>query len=62
MYELTVSVADLHPKNNTFPGEVFMGLAVATATSVDSAGPSPENTLISSHNAQNPDYPHILTS
>jgi hypothetical protein len=25
--ELTVSLADLHPKNNTFPGEVFMGLA-----------------------------------
>jgi hypothetical protein len=25
--ELAASVADLHPKNNTFPGEVFMGLA-----------------------------------
>jgi hypothetical protein len=26
-HELAVSVADLHPKNNTFPGEVFMELA-----------------------------------
>ena len=25
--DLAASVADLHPKNNTFPGEVFMGLA-----------------------------------
>ncbi|MCP4106521.1 MAG: hypothetical protein GY749_13470 [Desulfobacteraceae bacterium] len=25
--ELTASVGDLHPENNTFPGEVFMGLA-----------------------------------
>jgi len=25
-----VSVADLHPKNDTFPGEVFMGLAADT--------------------------------
>ena len=27
VFELTASVAHLHPKNNTFPGEVFMGLA-----------------------------------
>ena len=27
VFELTMSVADLHPKNNTFPGEVFMALA-----------------------------------
>jgi hypothetical protein len=27
VFELTASVADLHPKNNTFPGEVFMELA-----------------------------------
>ena len=27
VHELTASIADLHPKNNTFPGEVFMGLA-----------------------------------
>lgn len=26
VFELAASVADLHPKNNTFPGEVFMGL------------------------------------
>ncbi len=39
-FELTVSVADLHPKNNTFPGEVFMELAadaleIADATQDD---------------------------
>ena len=27
VHELTASIADLHPKNNTFPGEVFMVLA-----------------------------------
>ncbi|MCP4968711.1 MAG: hypothetical protein GY926_26220 [bacterium] len=27
IFELTESLADLHPKNNTFPGEVLMGLA-----------------------------------
>ena len=27
VHGLTASIADLHPKNNTFPGEVFMGLA-----------------------------------
>ena len=27
VFELSASVADLHPKNNTFPGEVFMELA-----------------------------------
>lgn len=27
VFELTESVTDLHPKNNTFPGEVLMGLA-----------------------------------
>ncbi|MEA2024534.1 MAG: hypothetical protein U9N79_09630 [Actinomycetota bacterium] len=27
VFELTTSVADLHPKHNTFPGEVFMELA-----------------------------------
>ena len=26
-HELAAAVADLHPKNNTFPGEVFMELA-----------------------------------
>lgn len=34
MFELTASVADLHPKHNTFPGEVFMELA-ADATRND---------------------------
>lgn len=27
VFELAESVRDLHPKNDTFPGEVFMGLA-----------------------------------
>jgi hypothetical protein len=27
VFELAASVSDLHPKNDTFPGEVFMGLA-----------------------------------
>lgn len=34
-HELTMSMADLHPKNNTFPGEVFMGLA---ADALEAAG------------------------
>ena len=34
-HELAVAVADLHPKNNTFPGEVFMALA---ADAFDAAG------------------------
>ena len=38
VHELTVSIAPLHPKNNTFPGEVFMVLAtqwLITATEED---------------------------
>jgi hypothetical protein len=34
-HELAAAVADLHPKNNTFPGEVFMELA---ADAFDVAG------------------------
>ena len=30
LFDLVASVADLHPKNDTFPGEVFMGLAADT--------------------------------
>jgi len=36
-FGLIASVSDLHPKNNTFPGEVFMGLA---ADALDIAGVS----------------------
>jgi hypothetical protein len=41
VFELTASVADLHPKYDTFPGEVFMDLAadaleIADATRNDS--------------------------
>ena len=35
VFELAASVADLHPRHNTFPGEVFMGLA---ADSLETAG------------------------
>lgn len=42
MYELTGSVADLHPKNNTFPGEVFMGLA---ADALEIANPTRDNPI-----------------
>ena len=35
VHELTASIADLHPENNTFPGEVFMGLA---ADALEAAG------------------------
>jgi hypothetical protein len=34
-HELVLSMADLHPKNNTFPGEAFMGLA---ADALEAAG------------------------
>ena len=30
LFDIVASVADLHPKNDTFPGEVFMGLAADT--------------------------------
>jgi len=30
VFDLSVAVADLHPKNNTFPGEVFMHLGAET--------------------------------
>ena len=30
VFELSVAVAELHPKNNTFPGEVFMGVGADT--------------------------------
>jgi hypothetical protein len=35
VHELAAALADLHPKNNTFPGEVFMELA---ADALDLAG------------------------
>jgi hypothetical protein len=42
VYELAGSVADLHPKNNTFPGEVFMGLA---ADALEIANPTRNNPI-----------------
>ena len=30
LFDIVASVADLHPKNDTFPGELFMGLAADT--------------------------------
>jgi len=41
-HELAVVVAELHPKNNTFPGEVFMELA---ADALDVAGVDRGNTI-----------------
>lgn len=42
VFELAASVADLHPKNDTFPGEVFMGLA---ADAMDIAGATREDPI-----------------
>lgn len=41
-HELAAAVADLHPKNNTFPGEVFMELA---ADAFDAADISRDNSI-----------------
>ncbi|MCL1694034.1 MAG: hypothetical protein M3096_10140 [Actinomycetia bacterium] len=41
VFELTASVADLHPKYNTFPGEVFMGLAADVLEIVDATRNDP---------------------
>ncbi len=40
--DLAASVADLHPKYNTFPGEVFMGLA---ADALEIAGTSRDDPI-----------------
>jgi hypothetical protein len=42
VHELTAFIADLHPKNNTFPGEVFMGLA---ADALEVAGATREKPI-----------------
>ena len=41
VFELTASVADLHPKYNTFPGEVFMDLAADALESADATRNEP---------------------
>ncbi len=41
LFDIVASVADLHPKNNTFPGEVFMGLAADTLELVDATREHP---------------------
>jgi hypothetical protein len=38
-HDISTAVWDLHPKNNTFPGEVFLGIGVA---SLDLAGTTPD--------------------
>jgi hypothetical protein len=38
---LSASIVDLHPKNNTFPGEVFMRLAAEVLTDTVAAGAGP---------------------
>lgn len=42
VHELAAAVAEFHPKNDTFPGEVFMGLA---ADAFDVAGVSRDNSI-----------------
>ena len=41
VFELAASVADLHPKYNTFPGEVFMDLAADALESADATRNEP---------------------
>jgi hypothetical protein len=41
VFELAASIADLHPKNNTFPGEVFMDLAADVFEIVDATRDDP---------------------
>ena len=38
---LSASIVDLHPKNNTFPGEVFMRLAAEVLADTVAAGAGP---------------------
>ena len=50
-HELVAAVADLHPKNNTFPGEVFMELAADAfdVAGVSRDGPIPYEGLLEVH-------------
>lgn len=41
VHELAVALVDLHPKNNTFPGEVFMGLAADVLEAVGATRDEP---------------------
>lgn len=41
VFELAADVADLHPKNDTFPGEVYMRLAAEVVAATDDAGANP---------------------
>lgn len=41
VFELAESVSDLHPKNNTFPGEVFMRLAADVLEVADTSRDNP---------------------
>ena len=41
VFELAESVSDLHPKNNTFPGEVFMRLAADVLEVADTTRDNP---------------------
>jgi hypothetical protein len=41
LFDIVAAVADLHPKNDTFPGEVFMGLAADTLELVDATRQGP---------------------
>jgi hypothetical protein len=41
VFEVTESVRDLHPRNNTFPGEVFMALAADVLELADATRSDP---------------------
>jgi hypothetical protein len=41
VFELSAAAADLHPKNDTFPGEVYMRLAAEVVADTAAAGAGP---------------------
>ena len=41
LFDLSAAVADLHPKDNTFPGEVFMRVAAEVLVDTVAAGAGP---------------------
>lgn len=51
VYELAKAIADLHPKDNTFPGEVFISIAVDAldAAGIDRGAPLPYEGLRERH-------------
>ena len=54
VFEIASAVIDLHPRYNTFPGEVYMGLAADALelAGVDRNDPIPYQTLLGEHLAE----------